>query len=196
MTENDEERAPGEMRLSMLLSLLERKGVVTEEAIQRAVEEMDATTPALGARAVGRAWSDPGFKELLLSDAHKAFAQLGVDYEYPPIAVLENTERVHHVVTCTLCSCYPRAVLGLPPAWYKSLEYRARAIRDPRGVLEEFGLNLDPDVEVRVVDSTADLRYLVLPRRPPETEGWDEERLASLVTRDSMIGTGLARAPR
>ena len=138
---------------------------------------------------VARAWVDPGYKARLLADAKKAATELGIDSSNAPeVVALENTPRRHHLVVCTLCSCYPKAILGIPPAWYKSVEYRARAVKDPRGVLAEFGTPLAPDVEVRVVDSTADMRYLVLPMRPPGTEGWSEERLAALVTRDSMIG--------
>lgn len=185
----------GERHLRLLLSLLKAKGVVTEEEIQEAVAAMDARTPALGARAVARAWVDAGFRNRLVRTPESAFAELGIPVEGPPLGVLENTERVHHLVVCTLCSCYPRAVLGLPPLWYKSREYRSRAVREPRAVLREFGLQLPEEVEVRVVDSSADLRYLVLPLRPPETEGMSEAELAALVTRDSLVGTGLPRTP-
>jgi nitrile hydratase len=139
---------------------------------------------------------DPAFKARLLADAKSAVAELGIDIgSLNTLVALENTGRVHNVVVCTLCSCYPRALLGLPPDWYKSLSYRSRVVADPRGVLEEFGLELKPDVEVRVYDSTADMRYLVIPARPPGTERMSEENLASLVTRDSMIGVARARPP-
>lgn len=183
-------------RTEAIQSLLIEKGMITADEVRRAVEDMDSRTPALGARVVARAWVDPTFKARLLSDAKAAVAELGIDTS--PLSVLvavENTEKVHHMVVCTLCSCYPRSILGLPPDWYKSLNYRARAVVDPRGVLREFGLELDPEVEVRVLDSTADMRYLVIPARPPGTEGLSEEELAKLVTRDSMIGVAKARTP-
>ena len=176
--------------------LLIEKGVLTAGQISRQIEAMEARTPALGARVVARAWADPGFREWLLRDARAACTSLGIDMtNMPDLVVLPNEPGLHHLVVCTLCSCYPRMVLGPPPAWYKSTQYRARAVRDPRGVLAEFGVTLPAGTRVRVVDSTADLRYLVLPERPPGTEGWEEERLAALVTRDSMIGTGLVEAP-
>src|SRR5262249_51033058 len=146
-------------------------------------------TPADGARLVARAWIDSDFKERLLADVRSAAAELGLDAgPAPKVVAVENTGDVHHMVVCTLCSCYPRALLGPPPAWYKSLAYRSRAVSEPRAVLAEFGLELDPDVELRVLDSTADVRYLVLPRRPDGTDALDEDELAALVTRDSMIG--------
>lgn len=185
-----------EKRTYAIQSLLIEKGVVTADEVRRAVEDMDSRTPALGARVVARAWVDPAFKARLLTDAKSAVAELGIDVS--PLSVLvvvENTDKVHHLVVCTLCSCYPRSILGLPPDWYKSLNYRSRAVVDPRGVLKEFGLELDPDVEVRVLDSTADMRYLVIPARPPGTENMSEEELASLITRDSMIGVAKARTP-
>ncbi len=185
-----------EKRTYAIQALLIEKGIITADEVRRAVEDMDSRTPALGARVVARAWVDPAFKARLLSDAKAAVAELGIDVS--PLSVLvavENTEKVHHVVVCTLCSCYPRSILGLPPDWYKSLNYRSRVVADPRGVLKEFGLELDPDVEVRVLDSTADMRYLVIPARPPGTENMSEEELAGLVTRDSMIGVAKARNP-
>ena len=160
------------------------------------IDWLVSRTPADGARLVARAWVDEEFKSRLLADARAAALEVGLDPGPSPIVVaLENTDRVHHLVVCTLCSCYPRALLGPPPAWYKSLPYRSRAVSDPRGVLEEFGLELHPEVELRVVDSTADIRYLVIPRRPFGTEGMSEEELAGLVTRDSMIGVSEAPAP-
>jgi nitrile hydratase len=146
---------------------------------------------------VARAWTDPLFKARLLADPMSALKELGFSLPdtTPRLAVVENTQRVHHLVVCTLCSCYPRMLLGRPPDWYKSLAYRSRAVVDPRGVMREFGLELAEDVEVRVLDSTADLRYLVLPRRPAGTQGWSQAQLAALVTRDSMIGVTQPRSP-
>jgi nitrile hydratase alpha subunit len=169
--------------------LLVAKGVFSADDQRRQIDLMDSRSPSQGAKMVARAWVDPAYKARLIDDAKKAAAELGIDSSNAPeVVALENTKRRHHLVVCTLCSCYPKAILGIPPAWYKSVEYRARAVKDPRGVLAEFGTTLAADVEVRVVDSTADMRYLVLPMRPPGTEGWSEERLAALVTRDSMIG--------
>jgi nitrile hydratase len=195
-----EETETGEPRFQLLeaavRSLLIEKGVVTAEQISRQIEAMEARTPAIGARVVARAWTDPAFNDLLSSDARAACSSIGIDMtNMPDLLVLPNEPGLHHLVVCTLCSCYPRMVLGPPPAWYKSSAFRARAVVDPRGVLEEFGVTLPVGTRVRVVDSTADLRYLVIPMRPAGTEGWDEERLAGLVTRDSMIGTGQANAP-
>lgn len=176
--------------------LLSEKGVVKADDVRRQIELMDSRNAAVGARIIARAWVDPEFKRRLLANAKKAAGELGVDTSNAPeVVALENTPTRHHLVVCTLCSCYPKAILGIPPAWYKSVAYRARAVKDPRGVLREFGTELGPEVEVRVVDSTADLRYLVLPQRPPGTEGLNEEQLAELVTRDSMIGVTTARAP-
>jgi nitrile hydratase len=148
----------------------------------------------MGARIVAKAWSDPEFRRALLTNPKAAITALGIDVSNTPeLRVLENTPAVHNVVVCTLCSCYPRMILGIPPAWYKSSEYRARVVREPRVVLREFGVELPEQVEVRVVDSTADLRYLVIPMRPAGTDDYDEEALAALVGRDAMIGTALAR---
>lgn len=185
-----------EKRAAAIEKLLIEKGVLTPEDIRRQIERMDSTTPEGGARVVARAWTDPEYKALLFKDARAALAQLGVDYgEMNVLVPVENTPEVHNVVVCTLCSCYPRPLLGLPPDWYKSLEYRSRTVVDPRGVLKEFGLELSSDVEVRVHDSSADIRYLVIPERPAGTDGWSEEQLAELSTRDSMIGVALAREP-
>ena len=185
------------LRSVAIESLLAEKGLIAAGEVQRQVELMDARTPADGARVVARAWTDDGFKARLLSDARAALSELGLSLpeETPQLAVVENTERVHHLVVCTLCSCYPRMLLGRPPDWYKSLAYRARAVREPRAVMAEFGAAPPPDAEVRVLDSTADLRYLVIPRRPAGTEGMREAELAELVTRDSMIGVTDARLP-
>ncbi|MFM8801568.1 MAG: nitrile hydratase subunit alpha [Tagaea sp.] len=176
--------------------LLIAKGVFTAEDIRKQIELMDSRSPAMGARIVARAWVDPDYKRRLLADAKAAAGELGIDTSNTATVVaLENTPARHHMVVCTLCSCYPKAILGVPPAWYKSSAYRARAVKEPRKVLAEFGTVLPDDVEIRVVDSTADMRYLVVPMRPSGTEGWSEERLAGLVGRDSMIGTALAAAP-
>lgn len=176
-------------RAKALEDLLIEKGVLDREDVRARIDWLVSRTPADGARLVARAWMDEDFKSRLLSDARGAALELGLDPGPSPVVVaLENTARVHHLVVCTLCSCYPRALLGPPPAWYKSLPYRSRAVSDPRGVLREFGLELDPGVELRVVDSTADMRYLVIPRRPAGSEEMSEDELAGLVTRDSMIG--------
>ena len=171
-----------------LRELLIEKGIISADDVRRAVEAMDARTPAQGARVVARAWSDAAYKSRLLADGSEAVRELGIDVGATRLIVVENTKQLHNLVVCTLCSCYPRMVLGLPPDWYKSRAYRSRTVREPRTVLAEFGTVLDPAIEVRVHDSTADMRYLVLPERPQGTEGWSEERLAALVTRDSMIG--------
>jgi nitrile hydratase subunit alpha len=185
-----------ERRSAALQALLIEKGILTADEVRASIDDWESRTPTLGARLVGRAWVDPAFKARLLTDAKSAARELlGIDPGVPELVVLENTDRLHHVVVCTLCSCYPRGILGFPPAWYKSLTYRSRAIADPRGVLREFGLELPSDVEVRVVDSTADVRYLVLPKRPGGTDGLPEDQLAALVTRDSMIGVAEARQP-
>ncbi len=175
-------------------SLLVEKGVLTAEEIAAQVDLMDSRTPALGARVVARAWTDRAFKKRLIADTRAALAELGLDIG--PLAefrVVENPAEVHNVIVCTLCSCYPKMLLGIPPAWYKSLAYRSRTVVDPRGVLAEFGVSVADDVTVRVHDSTADLRYIVLPMRPKATKGWSEERLAAIVTRDCMIGTAVPR---
>ena len=177
--------------------LLLEKGVISADEWRRQIELMDSRSAAVGAKIIARAWVDPEFKKRLLANAKAAAEELGADTSNAPeVVALENTERRHHLVVCTLCSCYPKAILGIPPAWYKSTAYRARAVKDPRGVLREFGTELPDTVEVRVVDSTADLRYLVLPRRPAGTEDMTEEQLAELVTRDSMIGVTTARHHR
>lgn len=177
-------------------SLLVEKGVLTSDEIAAQVDRMDSRTPALGAKVVAKAWADAAFKARLLQDTRGALAELQIDIgTLADYRTVENTSDVHNVVVCTLCSCYPKFLLGTPPAWYKSLAYRSRVVMDPRGVLAEFGVAPKPGVEVRVHDSTAELRYLVLPVRPPGTDGWSEERLAALVTRDAMIGTAVPAAP-
>jgi nitrile hydratase len=183
-------------RVRALEGLLVEKGVLEREAVRRRIDWLVSRTPADGARLVARAWVDAGFKERLLADARTAALEVGLDPgPSPQVVALENTESVHNVVVCTLCSCYPKALLGPPPDWYKSLPYRARTVADPRGVLAEFGVELADDVEVRVVDSTADVRYLVLPRRPAGTEELAEDELAAIVSRDSMVGVAVPAAP-
>ncbi|MEZ5846413.1 MAG: nitrile hydratase subunit alpha [Geminicoccaceae bacterium] len=172
-------------------ALLQKKGVITGEELRRTLEDIDSRSPADGARVVARAWVDPAYRERLLEDVNTAAAELGIDTGNIPIRAVESTDTVHQLVVCTLCSCYPRMLIGLPPDWYKARAYRSRAVREPRAVLREFGLTLPDHVEVRVHDSTADMRYLVLPRRPGGTQGWSEERLAAIVTRDCMVGTAV-----
>jgi nitrile hydratase len=181
-------------RLYAMRDLLISQGVLSAEDIQRQVDFMESRSPANGARLVARAWVDPEFKQRLLRDPKAACAELGIDARgMVEFVVLENTEKVHNLVVCTLCSCYPRPILGRPPDWYKSFAYRSRAVVEPRAVMAEFGTVLPSDVEVRVFDSSADIRYLVLPMRPAGTDGWSEEQLAELVTRDSLIGVTPAR---
>jgi nitrile hydratase subunit alpha len=186
------------LRVKALESLLVEKGLVDPAALDALVDTYEHKVgPRNGAKVVARAWADPAYKKRLLSDAAPAIAELGfLGTQGEHMVVVENTPKVHHMVVCTLCSCYPWPVLGLPPVWYKSSAYRSRAVIDPRGVLKEFGLELPADVEVRVWDSTAELRYLVLPERPAGTESLDEEALAALVTRNSMIGVEKVKYPR
>lgn len=196
---DDHGEAPSELtlRVKALESLLVEKGLVDPEAMDRLIETYEHKVgPRNGARVVARAWCDPAYKQRLMENASAAIAEFGFEgRQGKDMVVVENTSAVHNMVVCTLCSCYPWPVLGLPPVWYKSAPYRARAVRDPRGVLREFGVTLDDEVEVRVWDSTAELRYLVLPMRPEGSAGLDEDRLAALVTRDSMIGVGLPLSP-
>ncbi|MDH3444631.1 MAG: nitrile hydratase subunit alpha [Deltaproteobacteria bacterium] len=176
-------------RIYAIRDLLLEKGVITENDIQRQIEYQEARTPVNGAKLVARAWTDPDFKSRLIADPKAACAEMGIDATaLNEFVVLENTENARHMVVCTLCSCYPRPILGRPPDWYKSFNYRQRAVNDPRGVMREFGLMLPDDVELRVHDSTADIRYLVLPLRPKGTENLSVAELEKLVTRDSMIG--------
>jgi nitrile hydratase len=174
--------------------LLIEKGLITPDEVRRTVEAMDARSPALGAKIVARAWTDSDYKTRLLEDGSAAARELGIEVGVTKLVVVENTSQVHNLVVCTLCSCYPRMILGLPPDWYKSKAYRSSAVREPRAVLAEFGTHIPESVEVRVHDSTATIRYLVLPQRPALTEGMDEEALAALVTRDSMIGVTIVNA--
>ncbi|WP_170416419.1 nitrile hydratase subunit alpha [Ruegeria atlantica] len=179
------------LRVKALESLLVEKGLLNSATIDRWIEVFsDEVGPKNGARVVAKAWSDEAFKKHLMADARKAVDELGFPrLEANNLVVVENTPKRHNVVVCTLCSCYPWAIMGLPPTWYRSFEYRSRVVRDPRGVLREFGLELDDDVEVRVWDSNADVRYMVLPERPPDSEGLNEAELAALVSRDAMVGT-------
>jgi nitrile hydratase len=183
-----------DVRVRALESLLVEKGYVDSAAVDRLIETYEKKVgPRNGAHVVAKAWSEPAYRKWLLEDASSAIASLGyTGRQGEHMVAVENTKTVHNMVVCTLCSCYPWPVLGLPPAWYKSAAYRSRAVIDPRGVLADFGIALAPDVEVRVWDSTAEVRYLVLPMRPAGTEGFTQEQLAALVTRDSMIGTGFA----
>ena len=195
--EHGSELSDTQLRVRALETILTEKGYVEPAALDAIIEAYETRIgPHNGARVVARAWIDPAFKEALLKDATAAIGTLGVlgrvgDH----LVAVENTERVHNMIVCTLCSCYPWEVLGLPPTWYKSAPYRSRAVIDPRGVLADFGVTLPATTEIRVWDSTAETRFLVLPMRPTGTEGLSEEALASLVTRDAMIGTGLARRP-
>jgi nitrile hydratase len=186
-----------ELRVRALQTILTQKGYVDPGALDAIVETYQTRVgPRNGARVVARAWSDPAYFDWLLRDASAAIASLGyTGRQGEHLVAVPNTEQVHNMVVCTLCSCYPWPVLGLPPVWYKSAPYRSRAVRDPRGVLAEFGVTLPPAKEIRVWDSTAEVRYLVIPQRPPGSDGMTEEELAGLVTRDSMIGTGLPKAP-
>ena len=185
------------MRVKALETLLTEKGLLDPAAIDALVETYETRVgPRNGAKVVARAWTDPDYKQRLLEDGTKTIAELGFSgVQGEDMVVVENSDEVHNLVTCTLCSCYPWPTLGLPPIWYKSAPFRARSVIDPRGVLEEFGVEVSEDIEVRVWDSNAELRYLVLPQRPAGTEGMSEDELAALVTRDSMIGTALVEAP-
>ncbi len=182
-----------QLRVRALESLLIEKGVVNREALDTIIDHYENKVgPHIGARVVAKAWTDPDFKARLLEDASATLAELGhTGIEGSHMVVKENTDKIHNLVVCTLCSCYPWSVLGLPPVWYKSTPFRAKAVRDPRGLLKEFGLELSEDTEVRVWDSNAEIRYLVLPEQPDETENMSEEELQAIVTRDSMVGTGL-----
>jgi nitrile hydratase len=187
-----------QLRVRALETILTEKGYVDGAALDAIIEAFETKIgPHNGARVVARAWTDPAFRRALLADASKAVGTLGhVGRVGEHLVAVENTPQTHNMVVCTLCSCYPWDMLGLPPVWYKAAPYRSRAVKDPRGVLADFGVTLPANTAIRVWDSTAETRFLVLPMRPAGTEGWDEDRLAGLVTRDSMIGTGLAREPR
>ena len=185
----------GATLLAALRGVLAEKGIASAAEIAERIAITDQASPRQGAAMVAKAWTDPGFRALLLEDGARAAESCGISMRgAPPLGVLENTPDVHHLVVCTLCSCYPRAVLGYPPFWFKSAAYRARAVRDPRGLIAEWGTVLEKGVRVRVVDSTADYRWMVLPLRPAGTEGWSEERLASIVREGDMIGVTVPRA--
>ena len=177
-----------------LRDVLLARGVFTDDELRREIEQIDSPNPGNGARLVARAWVDPAFKRRLLENPRAAAAELGIDTGPRPIRVVESTQAIHNVIVCTLCSCYPRFLLGQPPAWYKSKPYRSRVVREPRSVLAEFGVHLPDDMIVRVHDSTAELRYMVLPARPEGVDALDEEALRALVTRDCLIGVDVARA--
>ena len=185
------------LRAAAMQALLIEKGVCTLDDILTMADKIDSRSPKDGAKILAHAWVDLEYKKRLLADAESAFLELGYDLPEtsPKITVVENTDEVHNMAVCTLCSCFPRAIIGRPPAWYKELAYRSKVVVDPRGVLQEFGTKIDEAVQVRVIDSSADYRYLVLPLRPAGTDGMSEEQLAELITQESMIGVGLALAP-
>jgi len=187
-----------QLRVRALESILTEKGYVDPKALDLIIEAYETKIgPHNGARVIAKAWTDPEFKQRLLADGSATIATLGhVSRVGDHLVVVENTPKVHNIIVCTLCSCYPWEVLGLPPVWYKAAPYRSRAVKDPRGVLADFGVTLPKDTEIRVWDSTAETRFIVLPMRPAGTDGWSEDRLAELVTRDCMIGTGLPKAPQ
>jgi nitrile hydratase len=202
MAEHDHEHEHSELsdaqlRVRALETVLTEKGYIDPAAIDAIIETYERKVgPHVGARVVAKAWNDPAFKQVLLADASAAVRTLGHESRVGDhLVAVENTPRLHNMVVCTLCSCYPWEMLGLPPVWYKSAPYRSRAVKDPRGVLADFGIKLPKETEIRVWDSTAETRFLVLPMRPSGTEGWSEERLTELVTRNSMIGTGFAKRP-
>ncbi len=193
--DNDEPLTYWQTMEIAIRELLIEKGVTTASEIARQVDAMDARNPAMGASVVARYWTDPDFAAALLEDASAATRQMGFDIGPMKLIALPNTPMLHDMVVCTLCSCYPRNLLGLPPDWYKSRAYRSRTVKEPRKTLEEFGVTTSKEVEIRVHDSTADMRYIVIPNRPVGTDSWQADRLAGLVTRDSMIGTGLPAHP-
>jgi nitrile hydratase subunit alpha len=202
MAEHDHEHEHSELsdaqlRVRVLETVLTEKGYIDPAALDAIIETYERKVgPHVGARVVAKAWNDPAFKQALLADASAAVRTLGHESRVGDhLVAVENTPRLHNMVVCTLCSCYPWEMLGLPPVWYKSAPYRSRAVKDPRGVLADFGIKLPKETEIRVWDSTAETRFLVLPMRPSDTEGWSEERLTELVTRNSMIGTGFAKRP-
>jgi nitrile hydratase len=179
-----------------LRELLIERGIITAAEVTKKIDDIESRNPAVGARIVAKAWTEPDFKQRLIEDPRAAVAELGIDVgDLAELVVIENTPETHNVVVCTLCSCYPRMILGIPPSWYKSAPYRSRVVADPRGVLAEFGTALPEGTDIRVHDSTADLRFLILPMRPEGTEGMSADELAELVTRDSMIGVASARRP-
>jgi nitrile hydratase len=196
--EHDQEHDEGppseyEIMSRAIQELLVEKGVITAEQIRARMEKFDEDFPYRGPRVVARAWADPAFKRRLLEDGKAACADLGIDLEADKLIAVENTPEVHNVIVCTLCSCYPRMLLGMPPTWYKSENYRRRVVREPRAVLREFGTEIPEHVSVRVHDSNADMRYVVVPMRPGGTEGWSEEQLAGILTRDTLVGVTLPK---
>lgn len=186
----DDEGPPSEYEVMSraMQELLEAKGLITAEEIRRRMETFEEDFPYRGSRVIARAWADPQFKQRLLEDGKAACAEMGIDLEADRLIAVENTPEVHNLIVCTLCSCYPRALLGVPPTWYKSSNYRSRVVYEPRAVLKEFGTVLPDSVTVRVHDSNADMRYVVIPMRPAGTEGWSEEQLATIATRDTLVG--------
>src|SRR5271169_757570 len=197
--DHDHQVVPSDLtlRVKALESLLTEKGLVDPKALDALIDTYQYKVgPRNGARVVARAWVDPAYKQRLFTDATSAIAELGYGgAQGEHMRVVENTPQIHNLIVCTLCSCYPWSVLGLPPVWYKSAPYRSRAVIDPKGVLADFGVTLPPETEIRIWDSTAETRFLVMPMRPAGTDGWSEEQLATLVTRDSMVGTGLPKSP-
>ena len=196
---HDHERDDGPPSEYELLSramqeLLVEKGLITAEQIRRRMEQFEQDFPYRGSKVIARAWTDPAFKRRLLEDGKAACAEFGLDLEADRLIALENTPEVHNVIVCTLCSCYPRALLGMPPTWYKSDNYRRRVVREPRAVLKEFGTVIPEHITVRVHDSNADMRYVVVPMRPAGTDGWSEEELAAILTRDTLVGVALPQA--
>ena len=184
-----------ELMAEAMKELLIEKGVVSADDVRRNLEFLDSRDPVDGGRVIAKAWTDPDFKKRLLDDGTAAIKEMGLTMGDAELVVVENTDDVHNMIVCTLCSCYPRTLLGLPPDWYKSRAYRSRTVREPRKVLAEFGTDMPDDIDVRVHDSTADLRFLVIPKRPEGTDDMSEEELATLVTRDSMIGVSVAKSP-
>lgn len=190
-----EEGPPGDFAILSLAmqELLEAKGHFSADDVRRTMELFDSEYPQRGARVVARAWSNPGFRARLLADGKAACAEMGIQLEADRLIAVENTPQVHNVIVCTLCSCYPRSLMGMPPSWYKSISYRRRVVREPRAVLREFGTELPETVTVRVHDSNADMRYVVIPMRPAQTEGWSETQLAEILTRDALVGVSVPR---
>jgi nitrile hydratase len=191
----EDEGPPSEHELMSraLQELLEEKGLITAEQVRRRMELFEQEFPQRGSRVVAHAWADPAFMKRLLEDGKAACAEWGIDLEADRLIAVENTAQVHNVVVCTLCSCYPRALLGMPPTWYKSENYRRRVVREPRAVLKEFGTLIPEHVSIRVHDSNADMRYVVVPMRPKGTGGWTEEQLATILTRDTLVGVALPK---
>ena len=193
---DDGPQSEHEIMSRAMQELLVERGVITAEQVRRRMEQFDADFPFRGPRVIAHAWIDPAFKARLLADGKRACAEFGIDLEADRLIALENTPEVHNVIVCTLCSCYPRALLGMPPTWYKSENYRRRVVREPRAVLREFGTVIPENVTVRVHDSNADMRYVVVPMRPAGTEGWSEEQLAAIITRDALVGVTLPSTRR